>query len=141
MQGSTLKICQTEQFSSLNVNGNHQGVIGTATAGTTTTIDYKLLDDAFLVGGILLTKGATFGDSVTFQVIDIDNVIGYGANVVLGQYISNWYMREDSQSQVNEISSYPAKVLANLYLRIRYTSIGGSNVSVAVNYRLQKALF
>jgi hypothetical protein len=141
MINSTLKITQLEQFSSINVNGNNQGVIATATAGTTTNIDLKLVDDCFITGGVLRTNAATFGDHATFQVIDIDNILGYGANTILGQYNTNWYMCSDRQTQVDENSPYPAKILANLYLRVKYTSIGSTDVIVCLNYRLHKALY
>lgn len=141
MVNSTLKLTQTSQFASDNVNSNDQGTIVTATAGTTTNIDLKLTDDNFITGGVLRTEQATFGDSATFQVIDIDNVLGYGAGVVLGQYVTNWYMRSDEQEQINETIPYPAKIYAGLYLRVKYTSIGTSDTQVAVMYRLHKILY
>ena len=141
MINSTLKLSQLAHFASTNVNKNGQGVIFTALAGQTTNGDYKLVDDCFITGGILSTLTSTFGDSTTFQVIDIDNIMGYGANVVLGQYITNWYMRSDTQLQIDESIPYPAKIYTGLYLRVRYTSIGATDVQVIVNYRLHKALY
>jgi len=141
MQGSTLRLTQISQFSSDNVNNNNQGILGTALAGQNTNIDLKLLDDCFLIGGILRTQTSSFGDYAVFQVIDIDNILGYGAGAVLGQYVNKWYMKSDEQEQLNETTTYPAKVLAGLYLRIVYTSIGLIDVKVAINYRLHKILY
>lgn len=141
MQNSTLKLTQVEQFTSNNVNSNSQGTLGTAIAGTTTNIDYKLLDDCFITGGMLRTIGQIFGDSVTFQVVDVDNILGYGAGLVLGQYITSWYLRSDAEEQVNESTTYPAKILTGLYLRVIYVSTGSTDVQVSVNYRLHKALY
>jgi hypothetical protein len=141
MINSTLKLTQIAQFASTNVNSANQGLRTTCTAGTTTNIDLKLNDDCFLTGGVLRTDGSAFGDYATFQVVDVDNIFGYGAGTILGQYISNWYMRSDAQEQVNENTPYPAKVLAGLYLRLVYVSTGTSNVDAVVMYRLHKALF
>lgn len=141
MINSQANLQQVTDFKSGNVNTDNQGLIGTATAGQTTNLDLKLVDDCFLTGGILRTNMANFGDYATFQVVDVDNILGYGAGTVLGQYCTNWYMRSDAQEQVNESTSYPAKIKAGLYLRLAYTSTGLSNVTVTVNYRLHKALY
>jgi hypothetical protein len=141
MQNSTLKLSQLSHFASNNVNSNVQGISQIIPAGTTVNIDFRVTDDSFITGGILLTDKATFGDKATFQVIDIDNIIGYGNNVVLGQYITNFYMCSDKQEQINESMPYPAKIIHGLYLRIAYTSTGVEDVNVAIMYRLHKALY
>lgn len=140
MINSTTKLIQVAQFTSDLVHGNNQGMSQTAPAGTTTNIDLKLVDDHFMSGGILRTLNSAFGDTATFQVVDIDNVMGYGAGCILGQYATNWYMRSDSQEQVNESTPYPVKLPAGLYLRLVYTSIGTTDVTVAIIYRLHKVL-
>jgi hypothetical protein len=141
MINSTVKLPQIAQFASTNVNSANQGIMATAPAGTTTNVDLKLTDDCFLTGGILRTLNSTFGDYTAFQVVDVDNMLGYGAGTVLGQYTTCWYMRSDAQEQVNENTPYPAKVLAGLYLRVIYVSIGTTDVTITVMYRLHKALF
>lgn len=141
MINSVVKLPQLSQFDSTNVNAASRGTIATIPAGSTTNIDIKLLDDSFLTGGVLRAKGATFGDYATFQVVDVDNVLESGYGAILGEYVTNWYMRSDSQEQVNENTHYPAKIKANLYLRLIYVSIGVTNVDVAIMYRLHKALF
>jgi hypothetical protein len=141
MNGSSLKLNRVEIFTSDNVNTNNQGIIGIAAAGQVTNIDLKMMDDNFITGGILRTFHSTFGDYIHLQVIDIDNVLGFGTNVVLGQYCTSWYLRDDAQEQFNETTSYPAKIVAGLYLRIVYHSIGQSDVVVTANYRLHKALY
>jgi hypothetical protein len=141
MINSTVKLPQLSHFASTNVNSASQGLRATAAFGTATNIDLLLTDDSFLTGGVLRTSGSAFGDHATFQVVDVDNIIGYGAGAVLGQYVTSWYMRSDAEEQVNENAAYPAKVIAGLYLRVVYTSVGTSDVDVAVMYRLHKALF
>jgi hypothetical protein len=140
MVNSTLKLTQINQFASDLVHANNQGVSGNATAGVVSSIDLKLTDDHFVTGGVLRTLNSAFGDSVTFQVVDVDNVIGYGAGTVLGQYATSVYMRSDSQEQINENIPYPAKIPAGLYLRIVYTSVGTTDVTVTMMYRLHKIL-
>jgi hypothetical protein len=100
-----------------------------------------MTDDCFLTGGILRTNNAVFGDYCDMQVIDKDNVLGYGANVVLNQFVTKWYMRSDAQEQFEKSLPYPSKLLSGLYLRIVYHSIGSVDVDVAMNYELHRALY
>lgn len=141
MQNSTVLLPQVGLFSSKNVNSNGDAVKGTATALSTTSIDLKMLDDNFITGAILIASGVTFGDYVQFQVVDVDNVLGYGVNTILGTYINKWYLKSDRQEQFNESLVYPAKLPALVYLRLKYTSTGTTPVEVAINYRLHKALY
>ncbi len=134
MNGSTLKLNRADIFASDNVTG-------VVTAGQTVNIDLKMLDDNFITGGILYTLDSKFGDYINLQVVDVDNILGYGINTILGQYCTNWYMCSDSQEQLNETVNYPAKILSGLYLRIVYHSLGLSDVTVIINYRLHKALY
>lgn len=141
MNDSKLVINRTGIFSSDNVKVNNQGTMNTAPAGQVTNIDLKMLDDNFLTGGILRTLNAQFGDYVHFQVVDVDNILGLGHDLVLDQYCSNWYMRDDCQEQLNEEVSYTAKIFSGLYLRLIYHSFGEKDVIVTANYRLHKALY
>lgn len=116
-----------------------KGISGTATKNTTSNIDYKLTEERYINGCNLILKNHAFGDSVKFQVIDIDNVIGYGNNVVLDEFGTDWYIAEDAQNQGVILLPYPAKILANLYIRIVYNSVGILlNVSVKCNLFLHK---
>lgn len=119
-------------FEKTKLNKNGQGASGTAVAGSTTNIDYTLTDDVLITGAFLLAKGAAQGDKVDFQVLS-------GAAVV-SQFITNWYLNPDSTLQSTPVSRYPAKLSTGLKIRIVYTSVGGSNVWVAVNYDMEKVL-
>ena len=141
MIGSTLKLNRVDIFASDNVNSNNHGIKGTAIAGQITNIELKMLDDNFITGGTLSTLNSQFGDFINLQVVDIDNILGLGANTILGQYCTSWYLRDDSQEQFNESTNYPAKILAGLYLRLVYHSFGSSDITVIINYRLHKALY
>lgn len=129
-----------DAFVKTALNYDAVGVSGTAAAGTSTNIDYAVTNDMLLTGAQVLTNTASFGDSITFQLVDINNVLGYGANLVLNQFVTNWQLRTDSQEQINLHVNYPAKIATGLYLRLIYNSTGSSNVAVAINYSLHKVL-
>ena len=141
MQNSTLTLEKSDEFTRDNVDYNGQGVQATATAGASTNIDYKLLDDCFLSGGQLFVKNAKFGDSVTLQVVDKDNVLGFGAGVVLKQFITNYALRDDQEEQYNQDLPNVSKVIAGLYLRLIYNSVGTIAPSVEMNLHLYKAKY
>lgn len=132
---------KNEDFNSSSVNFKATGVKGTCPFGTTYNLDYKLPYDCILTGGFLILKDHVYGDTVTQQVVDIDNVLGYGANVVLKEFVTDWNVAEDTQSQPMIVAGYPAKPFENLYLRVKYTSTGATDVKISVNYLLHKVLF
>lgn len=99
-----------------------QGFKGTATVNSTTTIDWKFPEERWVSGGILLAQGTHWGDKVALQIIDKDNVLGYGANTVLDEYVTDFYLVTDTEFQVQLESPYVALVPANVYLRLLYTN-------------------
>lgn len=110
-----------------------KGISFTATAGQTTTYDYKLTEARLLDGTRLILKDQAFGDHIKFQVVDVDNILGYGAGVVLDEFATNWYVSPDTHGQADDRLPYSAEVLANLYIRIIYVSVGATNVLVQCN--------
>lgn len=111
---------------------------GTATKDSTTDIDFKMSENLFLNGGLLLYKDAAWGDYFAIQIIDIDNILGYGANTILKNYITKWYVHPDTHC-LELHAEYAGKVLKDLYVRLKYTSVGTTNdVKVKVNLRLHK---
>lgn len=116
-----------------------KGISGTATKDTTTNIDYELTEDRYINGVRLMLKDHVDGDYVDFQIIDIDNILGLGANTVLDEFGSTWYMDSAIRTQPDVIVPYPAKILKDLYIRIKYTSVGTTNnVKVRANLYLHK---
>ncbi len=112
------------------------GVTGTATKNTTTDIDFKLPANLWLSGGEVLVKDHVFGDWFEIQVIDIDNVLGGGANVVLKTYVNKWYVHPSVFCEELE-SPYAGEVLKDLYIRVKYHSTGiTTDVSLSANYKL-----
>jgi len=109
------------------------GIAFTAAAGTSTSFDYKLTEARLLDGTQVLVKDHVFGDSIGFKVVDVDNILGHGAGVVLDTFGSSWYLASDKQDQGHIRLPYSAEVLANLYIRIVYNSVGATSVLVKLN--------
>ena len=127
--------CVTEYF---HFRGT--GISGTATAGTTTNIDYQMPEERYINGIRLVLNGQVFGDSVNFEVVDVDNIIGLGAGVVLDQFGKDWYVNPDMACQGDIIIDYPAKVVQGLYIRMAYQSTGSNDVGVKANLYLHKKM-
>jgi hypothetical protein len=122
-----------------NMRFRGTGTQGTATKTTSSNIDLKVTETKFVNGLEMVAKNHVFGDSAHFQVVDVDNILGAGAGLVLDQFGTNWYLAEDVQRQGPYILPYPAQVLAGLYLRIVYNSVGTTDdVELKVNYFLHK---
>lgn len=110
-----------------------KGISFTATAGQSTSYDYKLTEARLIDGTRLILKDHAFGDYVNFQVVDVDNILGYGAGTVLDEFSDHWYVSPDTMDQREVRLPYSAEILVNLYIRIIYTSVGNTNVSVLCN--------
>ena len=134
---STYAPVHTSQFNALSLKFNGQGAIGTVPAGTTADIDLLVTADHLLTGGVVISSGAAFGDKATLQVVDVGGTYA-SAGTVLNQFVTNWYVSE--APLVLEVD-YPAKILAGLTLRLKFTSTGGAEVKAAANYMLHKVTF
>jgi hypothetical protein len=122
------------EFDKSKMNKDAQGFFFTATAGQETTNNQAVTNDYLMTGGaVLLVKGGAWGDKVTFQVVH--PIAG-----VVGQFLTNWPINPDSTLQSLPPANYPAKIFAGLTLRAVYTSVGESDVKVAIGYNLEKVL-
>ena len=117
-----------------------RGIAFTATAGTITSHDYKVTEGRLLSGTQLYVRNQAWGDSVKLQVVDVDNILGYGAGVVLDEFATDWYINSGAEDQGRVVLPYSAEVIANLYIRFIYTSVGGTNVDVHCNLWAHKYL-
>lgn len=115
------------------------GLTGTVVKNTTTSFDYKVTtENTYLSGAELIWDSATFGDYVQFEIIDIDNVLGYGENVVLAEYIKKWYISPDSNCK-KVMSPYAGLIPVNTYIRVKYTNTSvNTDQLIAVNIYLHK---
>lgn len=111
-----------------------QGFAFTATAGQTTNHDYKFTASRLLEAPILICKYHAWGDYIRFQVVDVDNILGYGAGTVLDEFATTWYLDDSIQTQRPVDLWYSAEVVSGLYIRVIYTSVGATNPEVKVNF-------
>lgn len=108
-------------------------VTATVNANSTKNIDYQMTGNYALFGAELIQSGAAFGDYVSFQVIDKDNVLGYGANTVLNEWVTKWYV-DPTTSRWKVQSEYAATIPTGLYIRLVYTNTNAlTQVKVALN--------
>lgn len=107
-----------------------------AIAGQTTSFSYSYLNDVYLEG-IKLYIGSTAidGDYVEFEVVDVDNILGYGANFVVNKMAETKYVR--ANQEYLRISDAIKTIPAGLYLRLKYVSIGGQNVILHLDHLLR----
>lgn len=127
-------------FDAFGYNGQYEvkatGFSGTVPANATTNLDFAIgNEDRYIQGIHLLLKNHAFGDTANLQVVDVDNVLGGGAGLVLKQFATNWSVNDQVQEQGANVFGYVAKIFAGLYIRIVYTSVAGF-LSPAVQIKL-----
>lgn len=106
---------------------------------TTTNIDIKpsATQKRLINGGVLYVENAKIQDHIKAQIVDVDDVLGGGANTILNEWIVKWgvipgHILDLSTNQAGEIP-------AGVYIRVIYTAAGGGMARlVTVNYRLNK---
>lgn len=114
-----------------------KGFKGTATKNTTTNLDMAVSSEREITHVHLFLENHAADDTLKFQVVDVDNVMGYGAGVVLDEFATDWRVDDEKKDQGLSSAGYPATIFAGLYLRIVYTSTGTTNdVVVRCNYYL-----
>lgn len=99
-----------------------QGFSGTAAVNSVTNVDWKFPQERWISGGRLNVSGATAGDTITIQIIDIDNVLGFGANVVLNTFVEDMPMMPNQDAQAEARVEYVSLIPANIYMRAKYTN-------------------
>jgi hypothetical protein len=105
--------------------------IGSVASNSTENIDYKITAERYINGGRLIVDNIGQNDKFTFQVIDLDNIFGYGAGVVLDEFIKDYYIPMDATLEIK--LDYPAKIYAGLYLRLKYTSSHANGCNIKCN--------
>ena len=127
-------------FTTSDFDACFNAVNATCTKDTTTNIDFKITTaDTYLNGCRAFNEDAVKGDWVEMQVIDIDNVLGYGPNTVLKQWVYKWFMCPGDVC--NLTTNYAGAIPQNCYIRVIYHSTGTVNdVKVWINWYLHKAI-
>jgi hypothetical protein len=107
-----------------------------ATANSETVYDYPLTEERFVHGGMLIVDNVGEDDKATFEVVDKDNIFGFGAGAVLDRFIDSFYIPKNESLEV--ALAYPARLIAGLYLRCKYTSTHASGAIIKCNLYLHK---
>jgi hypothetical protein len=127
-------IKRADELSPDNSVFNLIGFTGLAEANGTTNVDYKFLDERWITGGILLAYGGSWGDTITIQVLDKDNILGYGSNRVLREFITHFTIDPTSVKQQKIQVDYVSLIPAGIYIRLQYTNVSeNTNVQVGCN--------
>lgn len=144
MLNSEFRPTKTIDFTPVDLNIDFKGYTFATPNGAITDCDIPLTDDCILEGGRMLATQITQGDKVTCQVIDKDNVLGMGANYVVKQFVTDWYMAPGTTIQWDFSVTYPVKLKGGLYVRVIYTSISevlGQAGWFALNLKLHKVMW
>jgi len=123
-------------------NGHRARIKGiskhTVPSGTTADIDYKMVQltyqgvnkDSVFDGVEYYAKSADNFDEISFQVVDVDNILGYGANFVLEEFGDKVFIMPDSHVLLR---FYRSAIVPNLYIRAKYKSTGTTDVKFSMN--------
>jgi hypothetical protein len=113
-----------------------KGIHGTAVAGQTTDFYLKFSANMYLPGGgyrVGLT--AHTADYISVQIVDKDNILGYGPGLVLGTFIDTDYCWGGREW---EVLTADAKLIpVGIYLRMRYVSTGAEDVDIIGWYSMR----
>jgi len=115
-----------------------KGIKSTVTAGQTINIEHKITEERWINGVRLILKNHSEDDYIDFEIVDVDNIFGYGAGTVLDRFGEDWQIDDTRSLQGDVIVPYPAKLYTNLYIRIKYHSTGQTDVKVKANFYLHK---
>lgn len=108
----------------------HKGILeDTIASGQTKNIDWKIEQlqynavnkPSYMTGIKYGVSGGNFGDKVDFQIVDKDDILGYGPNTVLDQFGDNVFV---FANEVSEMREHKADLITNLYIRAVYKNIG-----------------
>ena len=102
-------------------------------------IDFKIENHAgesfankFLWGGEIYVKDGAVGDYATLQIVDVDNLLGYGAGLVLKEYVKKKFIVPGLWHQGTD--SCPGKIPVGVYLRCNYYHVGSNEPLILINY-------
>lgn len=126
-------------------NGQYEvkatGFRGTAAPSATTNLDLAVgAEDRHLSGLSIILVDHAEADTVGLSVVDVDNVIGYGAGVVLKTFGIAWNVDHTKSDQGAHVFNFVARIPAGVYIRIAYVSTGASAVTVKLNTILHKKI-
>jgi hypothetical protein len=91
----------------------------------------------FIWGGYAKLLAGEPGDRGRFQLVDVDNILGYGAGFIAREYIIDILMWPNGET-INFVPLAPGEVPIGLYLRaIVTTTNAGSTRTLLLNYDIE----
>lgn len=112
---------------------------GVCEVNSSSNIDYKLTEKLYLNGGDVAVINNEVGDWIKCLVIDIDNVLGQGANFIVKTWVIKRFISPTGYQSVR--TPYAGGILKDLYLRLIYnTTSSGSQRKVGINYDLHRKI-
>jgi hypothetical protein len=111
----------------------YNGYLYTCESGQSTH-EIKLSKSVHLEGLRYWTQNSTVGDTISFSVVDKDNVFGFGANYIFDDVIVDSPIVPSSYGQ-QEFSFNKTYINANLYLRVEYFNSSGTEAKLGITYK------
>ena len=97
------------------------------------------MDSEMWINGLsMILSGHVTGDHCHLQIVDVDNIIGYGAGFVFDEFAEDWFIAGSRDDQGLIRSEYPAKIREGLYIRFKYNSTGTEDVKFFSNIFFHK---
>jgi len=113
----------------------YDGVGPTTVTTDTQDIFYKVEEDnLFLPGGSSYGINIGFGDWFQMDIVDHDNLLGYGVDFVLKSWVKKKFLGEKGCSCTTPYVGNPP---AGFYIRVRYHkvgSLGQTNPQIVINF-------
>ena len=117
----------------------HKGIYNdTITAGQTKNMDWKIDQlqyngvnkPSVMVGVKFHVEGGNIGDTVDFCVVDLDNILGYGAGFEVDKFADGFYIFPGETAVLKE---HAAKLIKDLYIRAHYNNTGAEDAQFTCN--------
>lgn len=98
----------------------------------------KFDENVWLSGGFYQMQfGYTpWVDMVDFEVVDLDDILGFGAGAVLNRYVEDEWLCPEGKAFI--VSDDAKKVQAGLYLRINIDNSSESTLKFGIKYHLRR---
>lgn len=105
----------------------------TITGTNTAVYDWQCPHELLVTGAETVITGETAGDWVKVEIVDVDNILGAGEDVVLETPVHKYYVDPTAGKERMQIG-YPNYTIAGLYWRFSYTGTNAlGNVTCRIN--------
>lgn len=115
------------------INPRFIGELYTCTPGT--SVHEKMIDSAVRLQGLCYwVKNPNLGDKFSLSIIDKNDVLGRGADSIVGEYVEDLYLAP--WDHLHEITTSAVLIIpAGVCVKITYENTGSQNVTMGVTYR------